>query len=374
MSSSTQSAMPLVADETTVRQLTRIWENILGIESIEADQDYFDLGGDSALAVQMFAQIEKVFNIKLPLATLYEAPTIEDLARILGGEVESAGWSPLVAIQPSGWRPPFFCFHGAGGNVLSYRKLAYFLGGDQPVYGLQSQGLDGTTPPLTTIEQMATLYVKHIRKVQPHGPYLLGGYCMGGTLAYEAAQQLQAMGESIALLALLDTMNWHKVPLTISSRSSHAVQRVLFHAASFLSLNSSGKLRFFEEKLDVLRRRIPVWGSVLGSKIINRATVEPTSNSAALGNIWRMNDRAAWHYIPQPYPGKVTDFRPAKQYRVFSRPDLKWERLAQGGQDVIVLSMYPAAMLLEPYVKDLARALRASMDAAMKRYGSEKCY
>src|SRR2546421_5044882 len=167
------TAQITIAGDNTTRQLARIWEELLGVPSIGFDENYFDLGGDSSLAVQMFAQIEKVFKVKLPLATLYEAPTIAQLAEILRGETAGSGWSPLVAIQPSGSRQPFFCFHGAGGNVLIYRGLAKYLGPDQPFYGLQSQGLDGTRAPLTKIEDMAALYVKEIRKAQPHGPYFL---------------------------------------------------------------------------------------------------------------------------------------------------------------------------------------------------------
>src|SRR5271170_747090 len=98
-----------VAEDDTKRQLTRIWQELLGIDSVGVDQNYFDLGGDSSLAVHLFVQIEQVFGVKLPLATLFEAPTIEELARILRSEVRSSGWSPLVAIQPGGSRPPFFC-------------------------------------------------------------------------------------------------------------------------------------------------------------------------------------------------------------------------------------------------------------------------
>src|SRR2546429_7599070 len=122
-----------VAGDDTTAQLTRIWQELLGVEPIGIDQNYFDLGGDSILAVQLFAQIEKVFQIKLPVATLFEAPTIEALAQILQREAPASGWSPLVAIQPNGSRPPFFCFHGAGGNVLIYRELARYLGPDQSV-------------------------------------------------------------------------------------------------------------------------------------------------------------------------------------------------------------------------------------------------
>src|SRR4029077_19925254 len=120
--------------------------------------------------------------------------------------------------------------------VLMYRGLSQHLGDDQPFYGLQSVGLDGSCPPLTGIEEMASAYVKEIRRAQPQGPYFIGGYCMGGTVAFEVAQQLQRDGETVALLAMFDTMNWHKIPLTVWSRSSHAIQRLFFHTGSFLSL------------------------------------------------------------------------------------------------------------------------------------------
>jgi len=350
----------------TADQLTRIWQQILGVDSIGPDQNYFDLGGDSSLAVQMFAQIEKTFKIKLPLATLYEAPTIEELSKILRGETVVSGWSPLVAIQVAGSRPPFFCMHGAGGTVLMYRDLSQHLGDDQPFYGLQSQGLDGTSSPLTTVEEMAALYVTEIRRVQSHGPYFLGGYCLGGTVAFEVAQQLRAEGETVALLALFDTMNWHKIPLTVWSKSSHATQRLYFHAASFLSVDSEGKARFLKEKLGVLKSRIPVWRGMLLSRFSNGSN-HAVSNSLLLGKVWQANDRASWNYLAKPYPGVVTDIRPAKQYRVFSKPDLKWDRLAQGGQESIVLPVNPAMMLVEPFVEHLAIALRRSIDAAMSR-------
>ena len=350
----------------TSDQLARIWQEILGIDSVSPDQNYFDLGGDSSLAVQMFAEIEKTFKIKLPLATLYEAPTIEELSKILSGETAAAGWSPLVAIQVAGSRPPFFCMHGAGGTVLMYRDLSRRLGDDQPFYGLQAQGLDGASSPLTTVEEMAALYVAEIRRVQPHGPYFLGGYCLGGTVAYEVAQQLRAEGESVALLALFDTMNWHKIPLTIWSKSSHATQRLYFHAASFLSVDSEGKVRFLKEKIGVLKSRVPVWQGMLLSRFRNGSS-QAVSNSLLLGKVWQANDRASWNYIPKPYPGVLTDIRPAKQYQVFSKPDLKWDRLAQGGQESIVLPVNPAMMLVEPFVEHLAIALRRSIDTAISR-------
>ena len=354
------------AEDETAKRLSRIWRELLAIDAIALDQNFFDLGGDSSLAVRMFSQIEEIFGVKLPLATLYEAPTIEELARILRGEVASSGWSPLVAVQPLGSRPPLFCMHGAGGTVLIYRDLSRHLGLDQPLYGLQSQGLDGDRPPLTTVEEMAALYLKDIRRTQPHGPYFLAGYCGGGTIAYEVAQQLQEAGERVALLAMFDTMNWSKIPITLRSKVSYGFQRLVFHAASFLSLDFGNQSRYLKEKMKILRSRVPVWHGMLQARFGN-TTSHGASTAFALGHIWQTNDQACWQYVPKPYPGAVTDFRPSTQYRIFNKSDLKWDALARGGQDVIVLPVNPASMLVEPFVEHLAGALQQAIDAAMLR-------
>src|SRR6184192_2475708 len=104
-----------------------------------------------------------------------------------------------------GQRQPFFCVHAAGGNVLEYRDLARLLGPDQPFYGLQAKGLDGKSEPHTTIKEMASYYIREMREVQPEGPYMIGGRSSGGTIAFEMACQLDAQGQKVALLALLDT-------------------------------------------------------------------------------------------------------------------------------------------------------------------------
>jgi thioesterase domain-containing protein/acyl carrier protein len=344
-------------------RLVQIWQKVLGTAAITRDRNYFDLGGDSSLAVQMFAEIERVFGIKLPLATLYEAPTIPELARFVQG-VSAAAWSSLVAIQPSGSRPPLFFVHGAGGTVLSYRELSEHLGPDQPFYGLQAQGLDGSSSPLTTVQEMAALYLREMQQVQPHGPYFLGGYCMGGTVAYEIAQQLVASGEKVAFLALLDTMNWHKAPLNLWTRISHSFQQAFFHLAAFLSLDHAGKARFLQEKIKVAKARVPIWkGTVLAK--FGKKTEGASADSLLLARIWNINDRACWNYEPGPYAGSVTDFRPKIQYSVFGRPDLKWDKLALGGQKTIVLPVYPASMLVEPFVTSLAAAMRKGMDEAI---------
>lgn len=354
-----------VVSDGIVARLTAIWEDMLRTTPIAPDQNYFDLGGDSILAVQLFVRIEQEFAIKLPLATLFDAPTIQELAQILRTQSATRDWSPLVAIQTNGTRPVFFCMHAAGGTILIYRNLSKHLGSDQPFYGLEARGLDGSCSPLLTIEEMADLYVQSIRKAQPKGPYFIGGYCMGGTVAFEVAQRLRAAGEEVALLALFDTSDWSKIPApSFWGKSYRAAERLVFHAANFYRLDLNGKRKFFSEKLKVLRNRIPVWKGMLLTAFGNQAVLR-RSNSRVSSQIWKANDRACINYVPAPYPGTITDFRPLKQYRMFNKPNAKWDRLAEQGQEVVVLPVYPAGMLLEPFVEHLAIALKKSIDKVM---------
>jgi hypothetical protein len=126
--------------------------------------------------------------------------------------------------------------------------------------------------------------------------------------------------------------------------------------------------KFLSEKMAILRSRIPVWRGMLVAKFSASPTIA-SSTAVILGRIWRTNDAACWRYEPKPYSGILTDFRPAKQYRIFDKPELKWERLAEGGQEVIVLPVYPASMLLEPFVEHLGHALTQVMDRAIANAG-----
>ena len=367
------STVPMTAGEANsvaIAKLTQIWQELLGVDSVGVDQNYFDLGGDSSLAVQLFARIAETFNVKLPLATLFEAPTIEELARMLGEQpsvASGSSGSPLVAIQPNGSRPPFFCMHPHGGNVLVYRELAKQLGDDQPFFGLQSQGLGGTQRPLSRIEDMAAIYLKEIRKKQPRGPYLLGGYCMGGTIAYEVARQLQELGEEVALLALFDTIEVSTLPpRSLPQTIYYNSERFIFHLTNLLALNSTDRSRFISEKLRSLRIRIPVWLGRVNARLARQQRENGAASEAQiLGEVWDANFRAGLDYIPGRYRGTVTDIRPRRQYRIFDQPQLKWDRLADGGQKTIVLPVNPPAILSDPFVSHLAVALRKCLDEAI---------
>ncbi len=290
-------------------RLIKIWGDVLSVRRVDLRDNYFELGGTSLLAVRLFSQIETAFNVKLPLSTLFEAQTVEEFAHVLRrGNPASA--PTVIAIQPDGSRPRFFCVHAAGGNVLIYRALSRHLGPDQPFYGLQAQGLDGERPCLTRVEEMAALYVREIRKVQPHGPYLLGGYCLGGTIALEMAQQLRKEGESVALLALFDTMNWSRVrTLSLWGKARHRGWRLIFHAQNFLLLRFKDKITFLREKLRSLQERTRLWRGIWLGRLMQGQPLSKSPTSI-LAQVWGINDRAALNYVPKPYPGVVTDFRP----------------------------------------------------------------
>jgi acyl transferase domain-containing protein len=351
--------------------IATLWQNLLGVEQVRIYDDFFDLGGSSLLALRLFSEIDRQFGRNLPLATLFEAPTVEQLANILRDEEWTASWSPLVEIQPgSGW-PPFFFPHAAGGNILIYRDLARYIGSDRPVYGLQAQGLDGEQPFLTTIEEMATRYVREVQTVQPEGPYLLGGYCMGGTLALEMAKQLYAEGHQVGVLAFLETYNWfNRPPRSRWSGLYYYWQKLDFHLRNFLLLDVEGKRRFLHEKVKALRSRTGVWyGALLA--MAGRGAKQRGGQHSLVAELWAINERAPFHYDPGVYPGRITNFLPLKEYALNKAPGMDWEAVAAGGVDTVRLPAYPAGMMVEPFVRQLGMELRARIDAALK--GNPRC-
>jgi amino acid adenylation domain-containing protein len=208
-------AREFVAPRTELeRRLCEIWSDALGASRVGIRDDFFDLGGHSIVAVKLSNEVYRCFGVRLPLATLFECPTVESFARRLeelgrqGPEVAApARWSTLVKIKPRGSLPPFFCVAGVGGNPMNLRHLAAELGDDQPFYGLQFRGVDGQHVPHRRIEDMAEEFLADVRRVQSSGPYYLGGYSAGGLAAYEMARLLQARGERVGLVVLFDTLN-----------------------------------------------------------------------------------------------------------------------------------------------------------------------
>jgi amino acid adenylation domain-containing protein len=195
-----------IAPRTDVeKQIAEIWEELMGLEKISIFDNFFTLGGRSLVAVQIMARIEKLTGKRLPLATLFEYSTIEKLALRLNVDPKSITWESLVPIKPQGSKTPLYIVHGAGLNVLLFNALAMNMDEDQPVYGLQAKGLNGVDEPLDVMEEIAANYISEIIAQNPAGPYALAGYSLGGTIAYEMARQLMAMGKEVKILAVFDT-------------------------------------------------------------------------------------------------------------------------------------------------------------------------
>ncbi len=194
------------------RRVVAIFQAVLNLDAVGADEDFFALGGHSLLAVALFAELERTGGRRLPLGTIFEASTPRALAALLGPAATAARWDNLVALKPSGSRPPLFAVTAGDGNVVGFGPLARALADEQPLYGLQPSGLDGRSTIDRGIEAMAARCVEEIRAVRPHGPYLLAGRCNGATVAFEIAQRLCREGEDVPFLAALDSDPPHGEP------------------------------------------------------------------------------------------------------------------------------------------------------------------
>ena len=330
--------------------MAEIWSELLKVRNIGPHEDFFDLGGDSLLAVRVFERMQALTGINLPLSVLLTGPTIARqvaIFRAAGAREPDATaaapvlagfsdkWSPLVAIQPRGARPPLFLIHAIGGNVLNYVPLGRGLGPEQPVYGIQAIGLDGLTPPLASIQTMAACYLAEIQRVQPRGPYFLAGGSMGGLIAYEIAQQLHEHGESIGLLAMMDT----RCP------DQRVVAGPNFLAPVRKLLSPLGMVR---RALDGLRVRRA------------RAASRPLPHALRHREIERAHYRALRAYHPQPYDGRVLLFKVSERRRSTRRTEaLGWEKFVRGGIEVIELPGNHDNLIEQPgLLRELRRVLQ----------------
>ena len=336
------TAQEYVAPTTELQSgLAKIWDTVLDKRPIGIRDNFFELGGHSLLAARLMHRIEQQLGKRLPLATLLQAPTIEELSRVIGGGQESSSWSSLVALQPQGSKAPFFCIHGVGGNVVGFHDLARHLGNDQPFYALQPQGLDGKRKCLTSVQEMAASYLNEIKRVQPHGPYHIGGYSFGGLVAYEIAQMLQARGEQVAVLALFDTF-----PGKMESRASQM--------KGLMALPLKERLSFLFKKgsfvLMTLRKRLEL-------AMIPRH----------LRNVRQACAKAAGNYDVLPYKGRVTLFRVReKSAGSLNDPYAIWWRVAAEGVELREINGDHLSLLKEPQVRFLAEELADCLAGSTK--------
>jgi len=343
----------------TEEALAAIWSEALEVDRIGVHDNFFELGGHSLLAVRLFAGIRSALGRSLPLATIFRAPTISLLAAALAEQAEAGSPAPggvLVNLQTGlrtgGSRRALFLVHPVGGSVFCYTELTRALGPDQPVYGLQSPETAGAAP--ASLEEMAALYLEALRAVQPEGPYRLGGWSMGGVVAFEMARQLAARGEAVEQLAVLDVSPTGRAAATAGSADERTV------------------LAWFAGDLaGLLGHPLPV---ALGEIPAGASLADAFARAQALGafpadldfataahrfEVFRSNLRLTESYTAGPYPGRLQLFRAAaSHFDDPADPTLGWAVLTAGGVEVRELPGNHWAIVRYPAVEAVAAALQ----------------
>jgi acyl-CoA synthetase (AMP-forming)/AMP-acid ligase II/thioesterase domain-containing protein/acyl carrier protein len=362
---------PFVAPRNRLEEtLAKFWAKTLRLKNVSIHDNFFALGGDSLRAHELFAQIEHSLGKKLPPVTLFHAPTIEQLASALTNGQCRILENALVPIQTRGSKPPLFFVHAHEGSVIYFHDLARCLGPDQPFYGLQAPWLYSQHEELIRIEGMAAQYIREIRTVQPHGPYFLGGWCLGGMVALEMAQQLSEQGEQVAFLVM--AMCAHptypeRLPrVTSIHQGIYGIARKLDQVmTNFCEFSRKQKLTYLSSRTKSLKTRIVASSEGALRSILSIFGVRlPYSSSYLIAQLTRANRLVIGHYEPQIYTGDVALFRSSKQpLGIVPDPTLGWEEFFPR-LDVREIPGHSKAMLEEPRVRILAEHVTACLERA----------
>lgn len=361
------------------RTLVSFWQELLGIDLIGVQDSFFDLGGHSLIAVRLFAKIKKAYQVEFPISVLFEAPTIEGCAALIKERAPGAGESDEGVVKSEaprtryeylvpmhegegGPKTPFFLVAGMFGNVLNLRHLAHLVGTNRRFYGIQARGLYGDQEPHETFEEMADAYIEEIRTVQPRGPYFLGGFSGGGITAYEMAQKLEAVGEEVALLVMLDTPV-PEPPAALSVQDRVAIQKRQFadKGAGYLAEWAVSRWHW---EVGKLRKRFDDVGSEQPTDTFHDEAIEAAFRTA-LGR-----------YTVRPWKGSIKLYRPKlpiafdlgngrllNSQRDYVHEDNGWRPFV-GSVDIVEVPGDHDSMVLEPSVRVLARHIRGAIDEA----------
>ena len=325
-------------------RMVSLWEQVLGKRPIGVRDNFFELGGHSLLAVRLTSRIEKQFGKKLTITALLQAPTVESLVSLL--REENSAWSPLVPLQTNGTKPIFFFVHGLGGTVMRFHELARHMVPDQPFFCFQAQGMDGKLPCLNSVEDMAALYLEHLRAAQPEGPYFLGGYSFGGLVALEMARRLMSAQEEVRALTLVDTY------LPTPTRGQSLLGK-------FFALSREQKLAYLKKRSTRYARGI-------------KRRIEAISLPQSIKDVREGCAVAEQKYRPQVYPGRVVLFRASeKALRGLDDPQEGWCKYAADGVEVHEIDGDHGNILNEPQVKQLAAEIRERLEKAQAEPAEE---
>lgn len=354
----------------TLNAIIHIWQEVLGTSQVGPDDNFFDLGGQSLLALTLAIKVQKIFGVTYPLAALLKAPTPRLTLTMLQDNDLSTSFRYVVPIAKGGNLTPVFLFHSHGGNVLEYYRLATLLGIDRSVYAIQCQGVDGGELPPPSIEKMVQAYLDEIRVVQPNGPYVLAGYCFGGLLALEAARQLGACGQETGLVVMINAATADYPRRKV--RGASGLQRMAWRVGDRLALERSGLVgKSLQDKFSQLRGRtgriidlMRVRAERIAARVFSLFGRKPTKHSFVfhLEEVGANNDLAWFHYVPQPYRGKVLFFVAERQAREVE-PDwmLGWRGVLTGNVLHHVVQGFRQHLLDEPAVFQIAAKIKDTL-------------
>lgn len=342
-------------------ELVHIWEDILGVRPVGVLDDFFDLGGHSLLVAPLAGKIERQLGHNLSLTRLFQAPTVEKLAQALRAEGASEG-SPVVALQGRGSRPPFFCAHPLGGSPLCYNALARRLGEEQPFYGFDAlhrvHRRDGGEVVYPSLEAMAADYIEAMRRIQPRGPYRLGGWSFGGLVAFEIACQLRRRGEEVALLAIVDT----QLP-------SFEVELPPVDDVTIIEELLGPDLDLSAEELRRLDPEARLEHLVqLGKKNQSLPPDYDLDSAREVLGIVRRNGALIQEWRPSAFDGTLTLFKAEGEgERAVGQASVgRWRALAGGGLELRTIHGPHRDLVFEPHVEILATELEACLEAVIE--------
>ncbi|MES2703280.1 MAG: amino acid adenylation domain-containing protein [Bacteroidota bacterium] len=335
-----------------------IWEELLRVQQVSVRDDFFELGGHSLIGIQVMNRIHKTLGKKLPLSCLFEAPTIERLAELLGSPAPvQARASTVVPIKPGGTKVPLYIVHGYGMNVLSFTGIARNMDPDQPVYGLQAIGLDGSAEPSDKLEEIAAQYVAEMLETNKSDSFALAGYSFGGTIALEMGRQLKAKGKKVTMLAMFDAYNdsgenFRPKHLKVARKIWRQLPKASFIAQSLVRY----PVETVKYQYSIFTKRVR---EALGvpEQDVNRAEAENVER------LYRKYETAYDNYILPVYDGAIDVFKVKKRlYFIDDRKYLGWAPYAKDGVRVHEVSGDHKTFLQSPYDKGFARMLQQRMD------------
>jgi surfactin family lipopeptide synthetase A len=393
-------------------EIAAIWKEVLEIDEIGVLDNFFEIGGHSLLAMRLLSRLHEAFGIEVPLRRFFEMPTIEGVEKIIAqtrgnGKVNGTPAShaaddslvntepakhlqSLVPIQPRGDRTPLFLAAPAGGVVFPYYHLAPNLGDSQPLYALQDPGLDEHHVQFETVEELAAHYVSAMKTIQPDGPYMLGGWSFGGTVAFEMAQQLSRDGDRVSLLLMLDTQGTdlrppakRRILKTFTALAGHLYDGLrllpgtmpyVWEGLYWIARNSvrSGTDRERFKVVDYIRW---MWTDLL-MKQAGIPTELSGDSAMALMRLptfrrviqtLRANGQTLFKYEPKAYPGKIVLFRATEQppmRKSAKSRTLDWDRYAMEGVEVYDIETNHVALMKSPAIEQVVKALQGCIARA----------